>query len=117
MIDKKNIMDAYLFLREHNHSIPSEVLEFMKEASLDKLNNPTKKLNDLQDVLEDVNPDVVVGAFQGKAENTVIDKFEMVSVDTDGVMISSDNDSACRVRLEAGKNYSILVMEVTKQSE
>ena len=37
MITKDSIIDAYLFLRENNHSIPSEVLEFMKRASLDKL--------------------------------------------------------------------------------
>ena len=37
MITKDSVIDAYLFLREHNHNIPSEVLEFMKEASLSRL--------------------------------------------------------------------------------
>jgi hypothetical protein len=39
MINKNSIINAYIFLRENNQSIPSEVLEFMKEASLEKLKN------------------------------------------------------------------------------
>jgi len=34
---KKEIMDMYSFLRENNNSIPSEALEFMKNACLEKL--------------------------------------------------------------------------------
>lgn len=34
---EKEIREAIIFLREHNHTIPSETLEFMKAASLDKL--------------------------------------------------------------------------------
>jgi len=34
---KKEIIEAVVFLREHNHTIPSETIEFMKQASLDKL--------------------------------------------------------------------------------
>lgn len=34
MITKQTIMDAYLFLRKNNNTIPDEVLEFMKSASL-----------------------------------------------------------------------------------
>ena len=37
MITKENIIDCYLFLRENNQSIPSEVLEFIKGAALEKL--------------------------------------------------------------------------------
>ena len=37
MIAEKDIIDAYLFLRKENQSIPSETLEFMKEASLREL--------------------------------------------------------------------------------
>ncbi len=37
MINSKSILEAYLFLRRENQKIPSEVIEFMKEASLDKL--------------------------------------------------------------------------------
>lgn len=36
-MDRKEIIDAYLFLREQNHSIPSETLEFMKDVSLREL--------------------------------------------------------------------------------
>ena len=37
MITKKEILEAYLFLRENNHTIRSEVLDFMKEAAFEKL--------------------------------------------------------------------------------
>lgn len=37
MVNAKNIIDAYLFLRSENHTIPSEVIEFMRGASLEKL--------------------------------------------------------------------------------
>jgi hypothetical protein len=36
MVTKKNIMDAYLFLRKENHDIPSEALDFILEASIEK---------------------------------------------------------------------------------
>jgi hypothetical protein len=35
---KKEIIEAVIFLREKNHTIPSETIEFMKQASLEKLN-------------------------------------------------------------------------------
>ena len=35
---EKEIREAYIFLRETNHSIPSETLQFMLDASLEKLN-------------------------------------------------------------------------------
>ena len=37
MVTEKQIIDAYLFLRKKNHSLPDEVLEFMKKAALQKL--------------------------------------------------------------------------------
>lgn len=37
MIDKNGIIDAYVFLRKHNMSIPDEVLDFIKHAALEKL--------------------------------------------------------------------------------
>jgi len=40
---KKEILEAIIFLRENNHTIPSETLEFMKAASLEKV-NPKKEL-------------------------------------------------------------------------
>jgi len=33
----KEIMEAVIFLRENNHTIPSDTIEFMKIASLEKL--------------------------------------------------------------------------------
>jgi len=37
MVEEKDIIDAYLFLRKENQTIPSEALEFMKEVSLREL--------------------------------------------------------------------------------
>lgn len=36
---EKEIREAIVFLREHNQTIPSDTIEFMKQASLEKLNN------------------------------------------------------------------------------
>jgi len=35
--DKMYIKEAYIFLREHNHTIPGEILEYMKYKSLGKI--------------------------------------------------------------------------------
>lgn len=37
MITKETIMEAYLFLRKENQSVPSETLEFMKDTALEEL--------------------------------------------------------------------------------
>jgi hypothetical protein len=45
MVTESTIREAYLFLRKNNHTIPSETLEFMKDASLKalkKINNKSK---------------------------------------------------------------------------
>ena len=34
---EKEIREAIIFLREHNQTIPSDTIEFMKIASLEKL--------------------------------------------------------------------------------
>lgn len=36
-MNRNLIIEAYLFLRENNHSIPSSTIEFMKESSLKEL--------------------------------------------------------------------------------
>jgi len=36
---EKEIREAIVFLREKNQTIPSETIEFMKQASLEKLNS------------------------------------------------------------------------------
>ena len=33
-MNRQEIIDAYLFLRENNHDIPDETLDFMKDVSL-----------------------------------------------------------------------------------
>jgi len=37
MITKKDIIDAYVFLRKNNQSIPDEVLDFIKDTCIEKL--------------------------------------------------------------------------------
>lgn len=56
---KKEIREAYLFLREKNQSIPSETLEFMLNASLEKVdsfpdvnNNPFNFVDDRLEKVE-----------------------------------------------------------------
>ena len=39
MIKRSNILDAYVFLRKKNQDIPDEVLDFIKESSLNALDN------------------------------------------------------------------------------
>jgi len=41
---EREIREAVVFLREHNHTIPSETLEFMKQASLEKLRHPHQEI-------------------------------------------------------------------------
>jgi len=38
---RKEIIEAIVFLRENNHTIPSETIEFMKNASLEALKDKT----------------------------------------------------------------------------
>lgn len=40
---KIEIRAAYIFLRDKNHTIPSETLQFMLDASLEKLDKITSK--------------------------------------------------------------------------
>lgn len=37
MITKETIMEAYLFMRKENQSVPSETLEFMRDTALAEL--------------------------------------------------------------------------------
>ena len=41
---EKEIREAIVFLREKNQTIPSETIEFMKQASLEKLRHPDKEI-------------------------------------------------------------------------
>ncbi len=34
---KRNVVKAYVFLRTHNHIIPSDVLDFILKACIDKI--------------------------------------------------------------------------------
>ena len=41
---EKEIREAIVFLRKNNYTIPSQTLEFMKEASLEKLRHPKHEI-------------------------------------------------------------------------
>ena len=53
MITKQTIMDAYLFLRNNNYTIPDETLDFIKNASLKMLE--VDGLNRVADILGQAN--------------------------------------------------------------
>jgi hypothetical protein len=40
---RKEIMDAYIWIRKNNSTIPDEVLDFMKDAAIEKLDSKTKE--------------------------------------------------------------------------
>ena len=42
-MNRNEIIDAYLFLRKNNHSIPDDTLDFMKNASLRALESMNSK--------------------------------------------------------------------------
>ena len=50
-----------------------------------------------------------VPSFQGVAETTKIDGFDMISINGDGGMISTDNAKPNAVDLVVGKRYEITV--------
>jgi len=41
---EKEIREAIVFLRKNNYTIPNQTLEFMKAASLEKLNYPDQEI-------------------------------------------------------------------------
>lgn len=43
MVTRKDILNAWVFLRIRNHSIPDEVLDFIKNAALEKLKTDKKE--------------------------------------------------------------------------
>jgi hypothetical protein len=64
MMTKNEIIDAYLFLREKNHSIPSETLEFMKDVSLrefDRITNGRECFSCAHDGFQQVFPSACTG--------------------------------------------------------
>ena len=53
MITKKTIIEAYLFLRKNNQSIPDEILNFMKDVSLKELENKTNVTIEMRNFAEE----------------------------------------------------------------
>lgn len=43
MVTRKDIPNAWVFLRTRNHSISDEVLDFIKDAALEKLKTDKKE--------------------------------------------------------------------------
>jgi hypothetical protein len=57
LINRKTIMEAWTFLREKNNAIPSETLDFIRDAALEKL----KDLEDMEkayDQLQELKQDI-----------------------------------------------------------
>jgi exosome complex RNA-binding protein Csl4 len=50
MITKKDIIDTYVFLRKNNHSIPDEVLDFIKDTCIEKI-DLIEKENDYGEIV------------------------------------------------------------------
>ena len=46
---RQEIMEAYLFLREKNQSIPSDTLELMKDAALESLVSKNESIGDVSE--------------------------------------------------------------------
>lgn len=105
MVTKNSIREAYLFLRKENQSIPSETLEFMKEAALAKLDEQSEV--DLHQV-----SDIDVSEFVGQAVLSKVDNVEVVALQGDGVMISADNESPCDFRLSQGSRYKVTLTKL-----
>ncbi len=42
LVSRKSILEAWTFLREHHSGISEETIDFMKEATLEKLNDLEK---------------------------------------------------------------------------
>lgn len=56
--------------------------------------------------------DSVISSFEGVAEIIEIDGFDMVGVNGDGVMISTDNTKPNATELIVGKRYEISVKKI-----
>jgi hypothetical protein len=55
---EKEIREAYIFLRENNMSVPSETLQFMLDASLDKLQGQSLPIDSVIDCTN-LEPDFI----------------------------------------------------------
>ncbi len=58
MVTEERIIEAYVFLRENNQSIPDEVLDFMKSVAIEKLNEIKdfgRKWNNFKDLHPEID--------------------------------------------------------------
>ncbi len=56
---RKQIIDAYIWIRKNNHTIPDDVLDFMKVAALEKLDKnetyPNLNQSDTESAIKDLS--------------------------------------------------------------
>ena len=57
---RQEIMEAYLFLREKNQSIPSDTLELMKDAALESLVSKNESIGNVSGISTDLEKDLFV---------------------------------------------------------
>lgn len=62
---KKQIVDAWAVIRKENHSIPDDVLDFMKDAALEKLNEGVRNDPSWQRTDEQILDDLKRGTSFG----------------------------------------------------
>jgi hypothetical protein len=57
---EKEVREAYIFLREKNNTIPSETLDFMLDASLEKIKD-LEKIDSIKELAKSQNDDIEIG--------------------------------------------------------
>lgn len=63
-VNKDEIIEAYLFLRKENKSIPSETIEFMKDVSIrefDRITNGRSCFSCKNDGFQSIHPSACTG--------------------------------------------------------
>lgn len=89
---------------------------FAQESEVDAI---IKMQNDLQHAVNERNQawfeleeKQATQSFQGIAETTKIDGFDMIAVNGDGVMISTDNAKPNAADLDVGMRYEITIKPI-----
>lgn len=104
-MNKQEIIDAYLFLREHNQSIPSETLDFIKGAALNELEKI--KDNSCKFCKNDGNQMIFPSACTGCGADSELlcfqlkEKLESVTESRDNLNKFVENDKVTIEKLRA----------------
>ena len=102
MIDKKSIIEAVVFLREKNQTIPSEVIEFMKQASLKAMDSQSSTGGIEREAL---NPDFVK-VIDGIEENLNSENKRLKSL---CLMIYNSDTARWWMKYEINKQFPEVV--------